>query len=245
MFRFSINELESLLQLLQVPEEITFRNRTKCTGEEFLLVGLYRLVNVCDLYDMVKLFGSDVPRMSRMFSSFVRWIYRQHSWRLFDNLNYWVPHFPRCAEAIRKKVITLSGGQLNYDAGTFTVSGFINCHNQYVGRVGAGPAGDGAGQQRADPTGWLQRVFYNGWFAAHDLKYGTVDLACGLTAFASPRDSSRLPDLTFLTEFQINEKLEEAQAACRISRIVQDLWRFDIPLVGMYSLSLSWQQSYA
>ena len=110
--------------------------------------------------------------ISQVFSYFVTWMESKHGWRLYDNLDYWIPHFDRFAEAIRVKVEHLSDQELNFLPGEFRVALVTDCCNQIVSRPGSGPIRDGVGAPRADPAGWVQRVFYNGWLASYGMKYG-------------------------------------------------------------------------
>jgi hypothetical protein len=78
--------------------------------------------------------------------------------------------------------------------------------NQVINRPGTGPLFDGPDAPRADPSGWVQRVFYNKWLADCGTKYGT-------TMYASPGESSRHSDLRWLSEGGINTKLETVQVS--------------------------------
>lgn len=235
---FSIEELDNgcrirshadmrrLLYVLQLPDRCKLGNRSTCTGEELLLIGMWRLCSREDLYDLVKTFGRDITWLSRVFNYFVNFITARHGWRLFDNLRFWVPHFARFAEAIRLRAIAKAerlgrSGELNFPPGQFKVAGFMDCHNQYIGTPGAGPAAPGPNQNRADPEGWQQQLFYNGWLKDHGLKYGTVDAPCGMVMFGSYGTSSRDSDLTWLAESNVNQMLIEAQNADGIQELFQ------------------------
>lgn len=212
----SHEDMRRLLHALELPDRCTLRNRSTCTGEELLLIGMWRLCSREDLYDLVKTFGRDITWLSRAFNYFVHFITTRHGWRLFDNLQFWVPHFGRFAEAIRIRVLNKAerigrAGELDIQPGSFKIAGFMDCHNQYIGTVGAGPAANGQNQQRQDPHGWQQRLFYNGWLADHGLKYGTVDAPCGMMMYASYGTSSRESDLSWLADSNINQMLIDAQ----------------------------------
>jgi DDE superfamily endonuclease len=212
-FRFrSSAQLFRLYNALRIPEKIVMPSRHTCTGEELFLVGLMRISSVARLEDIEHIFHRNYTWLSQVFSFFVTWIESRHGYRLYNNLDFWLPHFDRFSEAIRVKAVALSAGQLNFVPGGFRVAMVTDCCNQIISRPGCGPAHDGADAPRGDPAGWLQRVFYNGWLAACGMKYGTVESPCGLTVFASSGESSRHSDLTWLANSDINNKLERLQA---------------------------------
>lgn len=95
----------------------------------------------------------------------------KHGWRLYDNMDHWMPHFDRLAEAIRIKVELLSDQELNFLPGEFRVAMVTDCCNQIVSRPGSGPARDGVGAPRAGAAGWVQLVFYNGWLVSCGMKF--------------------------------------------------------------------------
>lgn len=211
-FRFrNAAQLVRLYNALSTPVKIVMPSRHTCTGEELFLVGLLRISSVARLEDLEHIFHRNYTWISQDFSYFVTWMECKHGWRLYDNLEFWMPHFDRFAEAIRVKVEHLSDQQLNFLPGEFRVAMVTDCCNQIVPRPGSGPARDGVGAPRADAAGWVQRVFYNGWLASCGMKYGTVEAPCGLTVFASSGLSSRHSDLTWLAESNINGKLERLQ----------------------------------
>ena len=211
-FRFrSTDQSVRLHNSLGIPAKIVMPSRHTCSGEELFLVGLTRISSVARLQDFERIFHRGHTSLSQVFWYFVTWMERKHGWRLYDNLNFWVPHFVRFAKAIRSKAVSLSGDQLNFLPHQFRIAMVTDCCNQIISRPGAGPAVDCPDAARRDPPGWLQRVFYNGWLADSGMKYGTVESPCGMTIFLSSGLSSRHSDLTSLTNSEINPKLETAQ----------------------------------
>jgi hypothetical protein len=79
-------------------------NHGRVSGEEAFLIGLARLSSTKTLHDLVSDFGRDYTWISRSFDAFVRWMEATHGRRLYDNLDYWVEHFPRMVESIRIKL---------------------------------------------------------------------------------------------------------------------------------------------
>ena len=72
----------------------------------------------------------------------------------------------------------------------------MDCTNQPIARVGAGPVNDGVGAPRADLDRRLQRVYYNGWLGHHGIMYGSMDAPDGMTLFSAPGISSLTLTLT-------------------------------------------------
>ena len=68
----------------------------------------------------------DYTWISRVFDMFVLWIEEMHSWRLFNNLEFWAARFPHYAESIRKKVNELPGQEL-FAPGDFNIFSFMDC----------------------------------------------------------------------------------------------------------------------
>jgi DDE superfamily endonuclease len=212
LFRFRSHEqLHRLLRALHLPDTIRFGRRSRCSGEELLLVGLHRLCSRNDLADMQSTFNREITQLSRMFRVFVSYMVNTFRHLLHDDLSFWVPYFPHFAEKIRMKAQELSEGALEWEVGLFLISGFLDCVNEGIARVGAGPLVDGPNAPRADPTGWLQRVHYNGWLGKCAMKYGTVGFPCGMIGYASEGMSSRRNDLRWLAESNINQRLLGAQ----------------------------------
>ena len=96
----------------------------------------------------------------------------------------------------------------------------MDCTNQPIARVGAGPLHDGPGAPRADPDVWLQRVFYNGWLGHHGIKYGTMDTPDGMTIFSAPGISSRHCDLYWLRETDLSNLTENPLLHHRLQLIL-------------------------
>ena len=212
LFRFrSKIQLHRLLQCLKIPPKIILPSRHTCTGEELLLVGLIRLSSASRLQDFEAVFGKSYSWMSQLFCYFVIWMETTYGWLLYDNLTYWQQFFPHYSECWRAKVEILSEGRLQYEPNSFKVCCSVDCVNQIINRPGTGPLVDGPNSERADPSGWIQRIYYNGWLADTGLKYGTVDAPCGMTIFASPAQTSRNNDLVWLSNSNINTKFEAVQ----------------------------------
>ena len=87
------------------------------SGEEFLLFSLCRLAYPSRLQDLAdNYFGRDGTQWSRAFAWFLRHLLVNFQDLMMDNLDYWVPYFPECAEKIRLK---LAEHGLQYEPGEF------------------------------------------------------------------------------------------------------------------------------
>lgn len=139
-FRFrNVAQLVRLYNALSFPFKIVMPSRHTCSGEELFLVGLMRISSVARLEDLEHIFNRNYTWISQVFSYFVTWMESKHGWRLYDNLDHWIPHFDRFAEAIRVKVEHLSDQELNFLPGEFRVALVTDCCNQIVSRPGSGP----------------------------------------------------------------------------------------------------------
>jgi len=67
MFEFKEVDLLRLLPLLCLPDECTFDNRSKMSGEEVFLMGLYELVSGANKHGIARVFGRDWSAQSRAF----------------------------------------------------------------------------------------------------------------------------------------------------------------------------------
>ena len=143
-FRFrNAAQLVRLYNSLSLPVKIVMPSRHTCTRKGLFLVGLLRINSVARLEDVEHIFHRNYTWISQVFSYFVTWMECKHGWLLYDNLDFWMPHFDRFAEAIRIKVEHLSDQQLNFLPGEFRVAMVTDCCNQIVSRPGSGPARDG------------------------------------------------------------------------------------------------------
>lgn len=213
-FRFRTKEqLHRLMEGFQIPDRI----RIPVTGnifhgEEFLLVGLYRLHRPTTLSDgsFKVLFGFGHTTVSMAFNAFLDYIINRWSYLLVDNMEFWLPYLPGCAQAIRNKCFEKGCPFPDSTApGGFRVAGFIDNTMNATCRPGGGPARDGRDAPRNDPL--VQRAWYNGWKKLHGMKWQTLDLPNGMNFNVWGPISVRHNDITSLHDSNINEKLVELQ----------------------------------
>jgi hypothetical protein len=196
-FQFTRVDLMRLLDLLRFPNEVTFSNRAKMSGEEVFLRGLYELVSGETKYKIaVNVFGRCHTEQSRAFRWFVKHMYLNFKGLIHRNLSWWYRNgFWRLSyEAIYRKLtaeVYPSNAPVPYKPALF-----IDCKCSESEVVGGGPAEDGANSRRWDAD--IQRAFYNGWKSIHGLKHQTVDDAFGFTEDIEGPCSLRRNDLAVL-----------------------------------------------
>jgi hypothetical protein len=188
----------------------------KVPGQLFMLMGIYRLVTPHRLTDGCRLFGqTDSAFIGKVANGFHDWMKVHWGYLLEDNLQFWVPHFPKFAQAIKKKMEEKSGGQLLYQDAIhpngFRVCAFIDNTMNAMCRPGGGPANDGVNAPRHDPL--IQQAFYTGWKKIHGLKWQTVDAPNGMCIHAFGPLSVRRNDLTSLQRSNINGLFAQCQVA--------------------------------
>jgi hypothetical protein len=213
-FRFrSKDQLRRLLVGFKFPDFVRLCNNHLFTGDEILLVSLYRFHRpvTCSDYIFRVFFGLNDVYVSLIFNYFLN--YMENTWGslLTDNMLYWLPSLPNFARAIQKKC-----GELGCpfpDPGTengFRVFGFIDNTMNATCRPGGGPSRDGTNAPRNDPL--IQRAFYNGWKKTHGFKWQTVDLPNGMNFNVWGPVSLRHNDLYTLHHSDINTKIYNLQA---------------------------------
>lgn len=102
LFRFRTHDdLRRLKRCLNIADVVTLSNKSKINGEEYLLLGLFRLAAPQRLFDAERFFGMDYTLCSRAFDHFIVTLDKEWGWLLGDdNLAFWKPYFPECAAAI-------------------------------------------------------------------------------------------------------------------------------------------------
>lgn len=108
-FRFrSKEQLHRLMLVYQIPGVIRMPQTGNIFhGEEFLLIGLYRLHRPTILSDgcFKTLFGFGHTAVSMIFNAFLDFMVDRCSYLLLDNIEFWLPYLPSCAQALRDKCL--------------------------------------------------------------------------------------------------------------------------------------------
>ena len=212
-FRFrSKEQLHRLMRGFQIPMQVKLKTGNIFEGEELLLVSLYRLHRPTTLSEgsFKLIFGMGHTAVSMAFNAFLDFMVDKWSYIIMDNLNFWLPYLPDCAQAIRDKC--LDKGCHFPDArspGGLRVAAFIDNTMNATCRPGGGPARDGRDAPRNDPL--IQRAWYNGWKKLHGMKYQTLDMPNGMNLHVWGPISVRHNDLTSLRDSDINQKIVDMQ----------------------------------
>jgi hypothetical protein len=212
-FRFrSHAQLNRLIVGFQFPPYLYDKAGHKLSAEEVLLVGLYRLHAPNNLADLQEIFGMKLQRAGQCFHIFLNFMTKHWSYLLLDNMDFWLPYLPHCAEAIRGKVASAWDCHFppaNQNGG-FSVFGFIDNTMNACCRPASGPTRDEHGAPRHDRE--IQRAWYNGWKKLHGFKWQTVDLPNGMNFHVYGPVSVRHNDLYTLHHSDINGKLDRLQS---------------------------------
>lgn len=219
-FRFKSKEqLYDLIIGFRIPAQVRSTEGCVFSGEEMLLVALYRMRRPTTLTDIAfkEIFGFKYQRVSICVRTFVNYIISAWGYLLLNNMEYWKPHLQSCSTAIRDKL-----GRLGCEfpppgtPGGFNVFSWIDNTMNATCRPGGGPRRDGVNAPRNDPL--IQRAFYNGWKKLHGMKWQTVDLPNGMNFHVWGPVSIRRCDLFTLSASDINELIANLQ--------VGDLYQF-------------------
>ena len=210
-FRFrDRQQLRTLCSGFQFPDIMRCcHSRHKFSGEEVLLVGLYRMSH-CSRYDdggFREIFGFDYQKVGKCFNIFLNHMSENWDYLIRDHMEFWKPYIPQCSEAIRLKCDTLG---CPFSSNNFKIFGFIDNTMNATCRPGAGPAFDGSGAPRKDKD--IETSFYNGWKKIHGLKWQTADLPCGMIFHAFGPATVRRNDLWMLGESSLDGKLRQLVA---------------------------------
>lgn len=218
LFRFQQNHLKLLLDSLNFPLSIALDNRSRMSGEEVLLRGLYELVSGDNKHTIaVTVFGRDWTQQGRAFTWFIAFMYNNHKHLVADNLSWWFRNgfFEISRQAIFAKMQSVQPG-LTEDI--FNISHFIDCNCLSCSTPGGGPAAEGVDAPRHDDL--IQRCSYNGWKSIHGLKHQTVDNALGMTVDMYGPTMLRRNDLALLRLSNVNNRFRILQILQRIQYII-------------------------
>ena len=213
-FRFrSKEQLHRLMRGFQIPMQVKLpKTGNVFEGEELLLIGLYRLHRPTTLSEggFKLIFGMGHTAVSMAFNAFLDFIVDKWSYIITDNMDFWLPYLPDCAQAIRDKCV--EKGCYFPDArspGGLRVAAFIDNTMNATCRPGGGPARDGRDAPRNDPL--IQRAWYSGWKKLHGMKYQTIDMPNGMNLHVWGPISVRHNDLTSLRDSDVNQKIVDMQ----------------------------------
>ena len=147
-FRFRNREqLKLLIRCFQMPECMKDNHGHKFITEELLLVVLYYLhfPQVTTDLSFKLIFGWPYWKVSIGVRLFFKWMVINWRYLIYDNMKFWSPFLPICAEKIRQK-LGLIGCPFEYPEGDtrrFNVAFFIDNVIWGSCRPGGGPVRDG------------------------------------------------------------------------------------------------------
>jgi len=102
--RFEQHQLIQLRNLLGVLPVYSLSNRCHASGDSMLLLYLKLLGRWSTLVDVERNFiGRHYSIVSRMRKTFGRWLFDNHSWRITDNLDFWISRLHGWNVACNKK----------------------------------------------------------------------------------------------------------------------------------------------
>ena len=213
----SAADLLRLLSALRLPERIVLDNGSVTSGEEALLVTLYRLSFPRRLSDIEETFGRDYSHWSRVIKYTMQWIIKNWWYLLSDNTEYWTDQIPSFYEAITAKIVELGFDfplrLLGFDSEqrTYRVFAFIDNTIIKTCRPGGSAARRGPNAPRYHRL--VQQAFYTGWKKVHGVKFQTVSLPNGMLYHVYGPVSCRRGDMFTLPHSQIQNKLKDVMAS--------------------------------
>ena len=155
-FRFNRNDIPRLVEVLQIPCQITCYNGIVCDGTEALCILLKRLAYPCRYLDMIPRFGRPVPQLSMIAQYMINWVYEQWGHLLSNFTQDWLSqaNLETFAETIHRNGAPLT-----------------NCWGFVDGTV-----------RPVSRPNQHQRILYNGHKRVHALKFQSVVTPNGMIA---------------------------------------------------------------
>jgi hypothetical protein len=222
MFGFaSIDQLRQLKTSFHIADTIYLDNRFPITGEELVMIGLYRLRSPRTLSELQRTFSLEFSITSRAVNTFLHYLARRWGYILLNNIHYWADSLGDFCEAIRKKRQELVRRRQHHEQDIvptfkedpqngFKVCTFLDATVFSICRPGGGPVHPaGVNAERHNPD--EQRAFYTGHKRLHGMKIQTSTLPNGITLFASIPESARTHDSLVLERSNFLHDLLEAQ----------------------------------
>jgi hypothetical protein len=183
-----------------------YSGNNKFDSEELMLVTLYYMHCPVSTTDMTfpVLFGWNHTKVVKGIKLFMTWVFKNWSYLLSDNIDFWVSSFPQFSEKIREK---LEADNCFFDE--LHIFGFIDNTVYATCAPGTGPTTPGPDSPRFHP--YFQMAFYNGWKSIHGIKWQTVSLPNGMMLSIWGPVSVRHNDNFCLMHSNIQQKLVDAQ----------------------------------
>ena len=154
--------------------------------------------------------GRDHSQLCRATYWFLDIMIVNWGYLLLNNLEYWLPYFPVCAEAMRVKLATLPNisNRQEWPSAYDPVGGFCAfCIIDNTLNATCRPGG-------IDRL--VQQAWWTGWKKLHGIKWETLDLPLGMNLYVWGPASVRRNDNFTLGESNIEGKLRALQANERL-----------------------------
>jgi hypothetical protein len=221
-FKFrSKDDLIKLKMCFRVPDAVVLPCGHRFTGEEIIMISLYRLHFPSKLNDMQSEFVRDYSSLSRAFHWFIQFMVTNWLYLLTNNIEYWNEDIEYFCERIRYKLQCIIRKKNHNDnifvtslkedaVNGFKIFAFIDSAPFRTTRPGGGPVHPG-GEGAARHNSLEQRAFYSGYKKLHGVKLQTSTLPNGITLHCFPPVSVRHHDKTVLETSGLLQNLLEAQ----------------------------------
>jgi hypothetical protein len=152
-FRFRKVDLRRLMDELNFPHVFRDpRNRNRFSGEFSFLLFLRRMAYPGRLQDLEVEFGRDYTQLGRSINLTLHWLDTNHSFRINDNLQFWMPYQQKFADAVARKV---------------PIPELYRNVNSFLDGTQKSTCKPSDGSGRALDA---QRMWYSGYYRAHGFK---------------------------------------------------------------------------
>jgi hypothetical protein len=178
LFRFSIDEIYTLCELLRIPKVWKTKSRCVAPGWEVLCMLLRRFSYPCRLCDLQPMFGRKKSHISEFINELVHYLYETWKDKLFWGIDSSDMIFEWCDAVARK------GAPLD------NCFGFIDGTVRPICR----PSED-------------QRIVYNGHKRTHAIKFQSIISPCGLIISLYGPVEGRRHDITLYRHSNVEQKL--------------------------------------
>lgn len=110
-YRFRKDDLPKILHLLGL-KDFRMDNGAVVCAQEALLITFHRFAFPRRLFDMEKMFGGELSRISRIITYVMNFIYHRHGFRIENALSFWAPYFAASRRAFQLQARSLNNGVL-------------------------------------------------------------------------------------------------------------------------------------
>jgi hypothetical protein len=156
LLRFKKDDITKLIELLGMPPFFRSESRHRYTREFSFILLLRRMAYPGRLTDLEQEFGRDHTSLSRSIGITVAWIDSNHSFRVTDNLQFWMQYQQPYADAVAAKT--------DIPAQFSNVNSFLDGTQKSFCRPS-----DGHNRPHDAQNKW-----YSGYYRAHGMKFQSM-----------------------------------------------------------------------